>query len=292
MEAEEGSLHCQHSVETSGNRGWMTPRTPKGAHQPSCVEWAKTMQTREGEKTLLAVPRIRLLICIYGLYSFLYTGFDQVFPLWTISSVTKGGLDWTTSEIGQVLLACGLSILIFECFAVPCITKRIGVAVSNRVATSTLIPVLLVFPVLSRLNGAGGYEYATVFIDLFAFYACSNATYISLLLGINNATEEDRRGELNGIATTIGNLARVLGPAVCSAVFAASINVDYHFPLDAHLTFMLMASGMLIVALGGWNSIAIDGVDRPQMSRGSPLQSKNKLLYGSLANDGCQLARD
>lgn len=117
-------------------------------------------------------------------------------------------------------------------------------------------------------------------------------TYISLLLGINNATEEDRRGELNGIATTIGNLARVLGPAVCSAVFAASINVDYHFPLDAHLTFMLMASGMLIVALGGWNSIAIDGVDRPQMSRGSPLQSKNKLLYGSLANDGCQLARD
>ena len=33
---------------------------------------------------------------------FLIIGFDEAYPLWTISSVASGGLDWTTPEVGQV----------------------------------------------------------------------------------------------------------------------------------------------------------------------------------------------
>lgn len=33
---------------------------------------------------------------------FLDNGFDEVFPLWVISTVPRGGLDWTTKDIGQV----------------------------------------------------------------------------------------------------------------------------------------------------------------------------------------------
>lgn len=31
-----------------------------------------------------------------------YSGFDEVYPLWALSSVSKGGLDWSSPQIGKV----------------------------------------------------------------------------------------------------------------------------------------------------------------------------------------------
>ena len=33
---------------------------------------------------------------------FAYSGVDNVYALWALSTVPKGGLDWSTKEIGQV----------------------------------------------------------------------------------------------------------------------------------------------------------------------------------------------
>lgn len=35
-------------------------------------------------------------------FQFLTIGFDETYPLWAISSVGSGGLDWTIQEVGQV----------------------------------------------------------------------------------------------------------------------------------------------------------------------------------------------
>lgn len=245
-----------------------TLQTPKGGSQPSWMGWGETLQPEEKQRSLLAEPRIRLLLFVYFLYMFLHSGFDEVVPLWAMSSVAKGGLDWITPEIGQVLIICGLSICFFELFAIPCITKRIGVAVSNRVAVSTLVPIIAAFPALSRLHDSGGYLYAAVLIVLFSFYTCSNATFLSISLGFNNATEERRRGEMNGIATVVCSLGKTAGPALCSAAFAACINSDYQFPLDYHLFFVAMSMGFLAIAIGGWNSIPTHSLEQLAM-RGS-----------------------
>ena len=33
---------------------------------------------------------------------FAFSGFDEVFPLWCLSTVGNGGLDWSSQQIGQV----------------------------------------------------------------------------------------------------------------------------------------------------------------------------------------------
>ena len=33
---------------------------------------------------------------------FVYSGFDEVYPLWALATVAKGGLDWSTVQIGKV----------------------------------------------------------------------------------------------------------------------------------------------------------------------------------------------
>lgn len=39
---------------------------------------------------------------IHATVQLTYTGLEAVFTLWTLSTVTKGGLDWSAQEIGQV----------------------------------------------------------------------------------------------------------------------------------------------------------------------------------------------
>lgn len=75
----------------------------------------------------------------------------------------------------QALILCAFAILVFECFAVPCITTRLGVTVSNRMATAMYVPIYLAFPLVPLLHGSDGQEYAAVVILLFAAFTCCNA---------------------------------------------------------------------------------------------------------------------
>lgn len=60
------------------------------------------------------------------------------------------------------------------------------------------------------------------------------------------------------MAMTVGSLAKAAGPAICAAVFAASINSGHGFPLDFHFVYLLMTFGMLVLAVIGWDSINVD----------------------------------
>lgn len=64
----------------------------------------------------------------------------------------------------------------------------------------------------------------------------------------------------------ISSLAKTAGLAACSALFAFSLTADYPSPFDFHLTFIVMAMGMLVVCVLGWNEIKVDVVDSPDTS--------------------------
>lgn len=57
-------------------------------------------------------------------FQFAVVGFDETYPLWAISSVGNGGLDWTVLEVGQVRstwrpasrgLACARVLSVLSC---------------------------------------------------------------------------------------------------------------------------------------------------------------------------------
>lgn len=77
---------------------------------------------------------------------------------------------------------------------------------------------------------------------------------------INNACSPDRRGQLNGMASSVASVASAVGPPVWSALFAVSIGGDRHaFPFDFHLTFYLMAALRLAVACYAWDANVQEG---------------------------------
>lgn len=79
------------------------------------------------------------------------------------------------STVFQAFLIGGLMVLAFELFAVPNLTPRLGVRMSQRLGSAFEIPVYVLIPLLSCLNGAKFPASLVAVILLFTCYVTSNA---------------------------------------------------------------------------------------------------------------------
>jgi len=70
---------------------------------------------------------------------------------------------------------------------------------------------------------------------------------------MSNAAAPEQLGELNGMATTISGVSRMVAPAAWSALFAFSIEVPRPFPFDYHLAFYVMGALRVLKAYLAWD---------------------------------------
>ncbi|CBN75080.1 conserved unknown protein [Ectocarpus siliculosus] len=205
---------------------------------------------------LLTERRTRNVMFVYALFSFVAIGNRELYPLWALSTVASGGLDWSSKQIGQALSVCGIFMLFFQLLVYPRLSKRIGATRSQRWACFLSIPVFLVFPTLSHLRGTERTLVAASLVLLFLTNAVANTVFINVALATNNAVEPSRRGTLTGLSMTTGSLAKAAGPTFFSSIFAWSIDGRRRpFPLDYHLAFYLLALGMVLVSWASWGTI-------------------------------------
>ncbi|CAM9128529.1 unnamed protein product, partial [Hapterophycus canaliculatus] len=205
---------------------------------------------------LLEERRTRSVMFVYAVFSFVTIGSREVYPLWALSTVASGGLDWTTKQIGQALSTCGVFMLFFQLLVYPRLSKRIGVTKSQRCACFLSIPVFLAFPLLSYLRHSERGLIAASLVLLFMSNMVANMVFINVSLATNNAVDPSRRATLNGLSMTLGSLAKAAGPTFFSSIFAWSIDGESRpFPLDHHLAFYLLALGMVVVSWGSWDTI-------------------------------------
>lgn len=74
----------------------------------------------------------------------------------------------------QVFFACGAMLLVFELFAVPIFTPRLGVRLCQRLGSVVEVPIYVVIPFLSHMNSTGLLVQAFAAILLFLFLAASD----------------------------------------------------------------------------------------------------------------------
>ncbi|CAN0223141.1 unnamed protein product [Pylaiella littoralis] len=232
---------------------------------------------------LLQEKRVRAILFVYGLYSFSIIGFGELYPLWALSTVAKGGLDWTTTQIGQVLSMCGVGMLTFQLLVYPRLSKRIGVTKSQRWACILGIPVYACFPFISRLRESRLPLIGASVLGNFLSNVTATAVFINVALATNNAVEPSRRATLNGLSMTLGSLAKAAGPAFTSAIFAWSIDADSSrpFPMDYHLVFYLLAFSMAAVCWASWNVITGDPLPRTELKADAAALCPDERAEGS-----------
>ncbi|CAM9689656.1 unnamed protein product, partial [Phaeothamnion confervicola] len=162
----------------------------------------------------------RALLGTYGLFSFLSIIYDEVLPLWCITSVTAGGLGWGT---GQMLSISGLFLVCFQFAMFPPLARRLGVVRFMKAALALLVPLYLLFPLAGRLAGRSVSLDATVVALSIAAKSMSNVVFASHALCTNNAVETEARGSFNGLMMTAGSAAKGTAPAVGSIIYAWSV---------------------------------------------------------------------
>lgn len=63
---------------------------------------------------ILRDPQLLLLLSINFLFSVASVTIEEVFPLWCVSSISRGGMSWTATQTGAVLAATGMGQVVCQ----------------------------------------------------------------------------------------------------------------------------------------------------------------------------------
>lgn len=164
-------------------------------------------------------------------------------PLWALSSLSKGGLAYSSKEVGFVISFTGVPMVLFTVLIFPALSKRlgtirgfqwgffltsafgIGVMLSPLLCDWVLPTWLPMLPVLLFMTSCAK--------------MASCMAFTSTFLIINAAVPSNLRGTVNGLAMTFGSIAKALGPSVGSVIFASAIHSSLPLPLSYLLVFLM-----------------------------------------------------
>ncbi|CAM9990827.1 unnamed protein product, partial [Ectocarpus fasciculatus] len=86
-----------------------------------------------GRHGLLATPHVKTLLVLACVVQALQIGFEEVYPLFALSTPEVGGLGWNTFQIGKVLVMTGLFMACFQLLLLPSLIKVVGITSWQRV---------------------------------------------------------------------------------------------------------------------------------------------------------------
>ncbi|KAL3696231.1 hypothetical protein R1sor_010307 [Riccia sorocarpa] len=105
------------------------------------------------KKSLWRNPAFMASVAVYCTWCFMELAFTEVFSLWSVSPREADGLGLSTSDVGLVLAVSGASVMVFNMTLFPLIASYLGPILVTRIPAIICVPILLVFPFVSVLQG-------------------------------------------------------------------------------------------------------------------------------------------
>lgn len=165
---------------------------------------------------------------------------DEALPLLMKLEVSKGGLGFSESDIGSVLMIGGPSVMLVSFCATAPVERRFGAPAMFRGAMLAVAPVLSGFWLLGlvwgRLTFWQGRAVASA--ALFAKGTGLSLAFSATFIMITNAVPPEHLGQANGLGQSFASLARAAGPAVCGAVWSLATDIGF-LPLP----FLVIGAG-------------------------------------------------
>ncbi|KAH7884757.1 major facilitator superfamily domain-containing protein [Phlebopus sp. FC_14] len=163
----------------------------------------------------------------YGFLAFVDQSVMVLQPLMYSTSITLGGLSFSTNTIGIILAAWGIVNGIVQIFAFPPLLRRLGPRKLYVSSFACYSVALATFPLMNYLAKKSGHVDAKVWTvlvaQLIAYLAAYNA-YGCVFVCVNNgAPSKEALGATNGLAQTTASMMRAIAPSVSSSLFSLSL---------------------------------------------------------------------
>ncbi|KIM71098.1 hypothetical protein PILCRDRAFT_17383 [Piloderma croceum F 1598] len=216
------------------------------------------MDTKHPTLRSLLVRPVLLTIINYAFLAFIDQCFVVLQPLMYSSSISVGGLGFSSFTIGMILGIWGVISGIISIFAFPKVLRKFGIRRLYMAAFASYLVCLAGFPIMSIFVQRSGSVDAKVWIVLvlqLVFYILANMGYGCIFLYINDGAPRSALGALNGLAQTTASTMRALAPSTASSLFAVSLERDV---VRGNMVYMVLCA---ITAAGNPTNMSTCEVD-------------------------------
>ena len=192
-------------------------------------------------------PTVFLLAMLYGLNSYINTGYNELFPLWCWASKGDGGLNFSPAQIGYALAASNVVLVVCSQITFRAVVKKKSLKFCSVWGSIWLVPITFVIPWISYSDSTIGIWIYIIALT-FVFYLLNFTVLTSQMVMSNNCVFKAERGRLNGLYMFLGSFARALAPLSIGCMFAATAESGLPFPLNYTFCFTWMS----VLAIGQW----------------------------------------
>eukprot|EP00850_Spirogloea_muscicola_P002218 SM000008S22307 [mRNA] locus=s8:949641:953502:- [translate_table: standard] len=197
-------------------------------------------------------------ILMYCGMAFIFSDFDEVFPLWSLSDPAVGGLHFGTNDVGLAQTAGGAALIPFQLLVYPRMVKYMGPLKTLRVGLIIGL-VMSLLPLVHLLGESGATVHAAVTACMMLRSVGSLCGFTSIfILIVNSVSRPQHLGAVNGLAQTGSAISRALAPTVGGSMYAWSISgkssphkftfFDYHLPF-VFIGFLIILTILLSMKL-------------------------------------------
>ncbi|CAG9582635.1 conserved hypothetical protein [Leishmania major strain Friedlin] len=200
-----------------------------------------------GYREALALPTSRTVLIIYMCIACTESALLEVIPLWAIAEREKGGLGFSSSDIGALLCISSI-VYIAVSLAFSRILKCLSGATRPLWDFSVLLwcTTSILTPCCAYLADDSTIFYAAAIITSTREISLSWCYSIVFMYVVRSAPDECA-GSINGIAQSFSSLSRMLTMSAIPPIFAWSLNgVTHPFPLNYHLVFWITCVPLLL----------------------------------------------
>ncbi|KAG1745806.1 MFS general substrate transporter [Suillus paluster] len=174
----------------------------------------------------LLTPSIVIPIANFAMLAFLDVSLRALMPLFMSTPTYLGGLGFSPSTIGSWLAVLGIVDGIFQALFFAKIVNWLGPKCLFCVSVSLFAPAMVMFPIMSWLVHTRGVVDHTITFSLLVQLVLTviwDMAFGTVFLFVTaSAPTKNVLGAINGLGQTSASVARAIGPALATSLFALS----------------------------------------------------------------------
>ncbi|KAG1767185.1 MFS general substrate transporter [Suillus placidus] len=196
----------------------------------------------------LLIPTIIIPIANYAMLALLDIALVAILPLFFSTPIYLGGLGFSPSRIGLWMAIFAMADGTFQALFFAKIVDWVGPKRLFCVSVTCFMPAMLMFPIMSWLvHTRGTVDHAITFalISQISLTIIWDMAYGTVFMFITaSAPAKSVLGAVNGLGQTSASMARVVGPAFATSLFAFS---KEHNILNGNAVYvvLIMLAGVL-----------------------------------------------
>jgi len=248
-ESWEGEAVEENTLTINGTEGKPQPRINSAKYK--CLKWLpfsklnlkyrKLESESKHEETFWRNKFTILSALAYSLVGFVWTMFDESFPLLALAPTVVGGLDAGSREIGIIGAMNGVIVVFVQLGLYRPVVNRIGFLNSFRLGCVAGMISFSLYPTLNHWLYNRAVFWMVVTAITTGKVLSGQFVFTSIAPIIGNSVPVKYVGVVNGMAQSLVALLRAFAPTIAGTLLAWGFSNSLGFPLNQYLVFLLMS---------------------------------------------------